>query len=154
MSSYYIDTPFGRWLIFDISKGKIKAISFEKEPQGYPLNGHIKASVLKVFESKDFSHFDYCLLDVSDLSEKQLELHNFLISTKIGDLFYYSDVALNLFGDKRFARATARLLSLNRFAFFVPCHRVIAKNGLGGYSKGVDLKKRILHWEGVKLNGG
>ena len=151
MSSYYIDTPFDRWLIFDIKEGKVKAISFENKPRGFALDGFLKASVLKVFENRDFSYFDYCLLDVSDLSERQLKLHNFLISTKVGDVFYYSDVALNLFGDKRFARATARLLSVNPFAFFVPCHRVIAKNGLGGYSKGVELKKKILLWEGARF---
>ena len=154
LNRYYIDTPFERWLVFDIYKNRIKAISFEEKPKGIHLEGSLKASVLKVFESKDFSHFDYNKLDTSDLNERQRKLHDFLIATKVGEIFYYSEVALILFGDKRFARATARLLSLNRFAFFVPCHRVVAKNGIGGYSKGVDLKKRILRWEGVKLNRG
>lgn len=154
MSSYYIDTPFDRWLIFYTNENKIEAISLESARQGKPLSGYLKDSVCKVFKSRDFSHFDYNLLDISGLNEKQLRLHNFLISTKIGEVFYYSDLALTLFGDKRFARATARLLSINRYAFFVPCHRVIAKNGIGGYSKGVDLKKKILLWEGVKLNRG
>ncbi len=154
LSSYCIDTPFDRWLIFYTNKNRIEAISFESARQGKPLSGDLKASIYKVFESKNFSYFDYNLLDISGLSEKQLKLHNFLISTKVGEVFCYSDVALALFSDKRFARATARLLSINRFAFFVPCHRVVAKNGVGGYSKGIELKKRILLWEGVKLNRG
>ncbi len=152
MSSYYIDTPFDRWLVFDTNVKGIKAISFESIQRGHPLSGNLKLSVYNVFESKNFSYFDYDLLDISDLNEKQLKLHNFLVSTKVGEVFCYSEVALSLFGDKRFARATARLLSINRFAFFVPCHRVLAKNGIGGYSKGVDLKKRILLWEGVELS--
>ncbi len=152
MSSSYIDTPFDNFLIFEIN-GQIKSIFFRGKPQGAPLSGELRERVLSVFESKDFSFFDYSLLDITALSLKQLMLHDFLIGTKVGELFCYSDVAQSIFGNKRYARAVARLLSLNRFAFFVPCHRVVAKNGMGGYSSysGVELKSKILLWEGVDV---
>jgi methylated-DNA-[protein]-cysteine S-methyltransferase len=40
----------------------------------------------------------------------------------------------------------------NRFAFVVPCHRVVAAHGIGGYgSAGVEVKRRLLALEGVEL---
>ncbi len=117
------------------------------------LSGELKKLVLSVFEHRNLSLFDYSMLNVEQLSEKQLKLHGFLISTKCGETYCYSEVAYKVFGSSRYSRGVARLLSANRFAFFVPCHRVLAKNGLGGYSayQGVELKRKILRWEGVNI---
>jgi len=152
LSSFYIETPFDNFLIFRISR-KIDDIYFTPKPEGTALLGELKRRVLAVFERRDLSFFDYSFLNIEQLSEKQLKLHNFLISTRCGESYYYSQVAEKVFGSKRYARGVARLLSANRFAFFVPCHRVLAKKGPGGYSayQGVELKKKILRWEGVKV---
>jgi len=45
----------------------------------------------------------------------------------------YGELAAEI-GSPKAARAVARALSKNPFAPLVPCHRVVAKNGLGGYS--------------------
>jgi O6-methylguanine-DNA--protein-cysteine methyltransferase len=34
---------------------------------------------------------------------------------------------------------------------FVPCHRVLAADGLGGYAYGLDVKIALLEHEGVLL---
>jgi methylated-DNA-[protein]-cysteine S-methyltransferase len=46
------------------------------------------------------------------------------------------------------ARAVGNALNKNPFAPIVPCHRVVAKNGLGGFAKGLKEKKRLLKAEG------
>ena len=39
-----------------------------------------------------------------------------------------------------------------RFSLIIPCHRVVAANGIGGYgTAGVGLKRRLLALEGVHL---
>lgn len=35
---------------------------------------------------------------------------------------------------------------------FIPCHRVIASNGLGGYNGGLAIKRFLLECEGVDLS--
>jgi methylated-DNA-[protein]-cysteine S-methyltransferase len=35
---------------------------------------------------------------------------------------------------------------------FVPCHRILASSGLGGYAYGLDLKKALLQHEGFALD--
>lgn len=49
-------------------------------------------------------------------------------------------------------RAVGRILSINPFPIIIPCHRVIrADRGLGGFSSGVELKKKLLELEGVSI---
>ena len=52
-------------------------------------------------------------------------------------------------------RVIGRVLKENREVIVVPCHRVVKSNGdLGGYSLGVDFKRRLLELEGVKFSNG
>ncbi len=44
-------------------------------------------------------------------------------------------------------RAAGRALAINPIPVVIPCHRVVAKNGLGGYSAGLDIKTRLLELE-------
>ncbi len=44
-------------------------------------------------------------------------------------------------------RAVGGALGRNPIPFFLPCHRVVAKEGLGGFSCGLDLKKELLKFE-------
>jgi methylated-DNA-[protein]-cysteine S-methyltransferase len=41
------------------------------------------------------------------------------------------------------------LMSRNPLPLVVPCHRVVAADGLGGYGGGLELKQRLLELEGV-----
>lgn len=45
-------------------------------------------------------------------------------------------------------RAVGRALSRNPIPIFLPCHRVIESDGsIGGYSSGIDIKRRLLEIE-------
>ena len=41
------------------------------------------------------------------------------------------------------------LMARNPFPLVIPCHRVVASDGLGGFGGGLELKKRLLELEGV-----
>ena len=41
------------------------------------------------------------------------------------------------------------MMATNPLPLVVPCHRVLASDGLGGYGGGLDLKRRLLELEGV-----
>jgi len=49
-------------------------------------------------------------------------------------------------------RAVGMALSKNPILLIIPCHRVIAEKSLGGYSRGVELKKALLELEGIKIH--
>ncbi len=154
MSKFYIDTPFDNLLVFDINKTKIEKITFLDSRVGEAAQGLLKQFVIEVFDKKDLSVFDYSLLDF-DRDKKSFKLYEFLISTRAGETYSYSESAQKVFGFKKYARAVAKMLNANPFIFFVPCHRIVAKNGTGGYAYGVELKIKILKWEdGLNLCEG
>ena len=46
-------------------------------------------------------------------------------------------------------REVGVMMARNPIPLVVPCHRVLASDGLGGYGGGVELKRRLLELEGV-----
>ncbi len=40
----------------------------------------------------------------------------------------------------------------NPIPIIIPCHRVVAKKGIGGYSAGIDIKTRLLELEKRNVN--
>ena len=63
----------------------------------------------------------------------------------------YGELAA-LAGHPNAQRAAGTFCAHNRFAIVVPCHRVVAAEGLGSYgSLGVEYKRRLLELEGVAL---
>jgi methylated-DNA-[protein]-cysteine S-methyltransferase len=65
-----------------------------------------------------------------------------------GEVVSYGELSA-LAGRARAARAAGTFCAENRFSLFVPCHRVVSSNGIGGYgSLGVEYKRRLLALEG------
>jgi methylated-DNA-[protein]-cysteine S-methyltransferase len=66
-----------------------------------------------------------------------------------GEVSTYGEVAAEA-GSPRGARAAGNALGSNPIPIIVPCHRVLhAGGGLGGYTGGLDIKKKLLKVEGV-----
>jgi methylated-DNA-[protein]-cysteine S-methyltransferase len=64
-----------------------------------------------------------------------------------GEVVTYGELAA-LAGSPGAARAAGSFCARNRLGLFVPCHRVVAANGLGSYgSLGVEYKRRLLELE-------
>jgi methylated-DNA-[protein]-cysteine S-methyltransferase len=90
-------------------------------------------------------------LDLDGLSSYQRALLETLRDVPRGEVVTYGELAA-LAGRPGAARAAGTFCARNRFALFVPCHRVVAADGLGGYgSLGVDYKRRLLALEDVAL---
>ncbi len=54
-------------------------------------------------------------------------------------------------GSPRAVRAAGTVCATNLVAPFVPCHRVVSADGLGGYGYGLEIKIALLEHEGVLL---
>jgi len=66
-----------------------------------------------------------------------------------GESATYGEVAA-LAGHPNAQRAVGSVCAGNRFALVVPCHRVVAADGLGSYgSLGLGYKRRLLELEGA-----
>jgi O-6-methylguanine DNA methyltransferase len=54
-------------------------------------------------------------------------------------------------GSPKAARAVGAACAANPIPLIVPCHRVVGASGLGGYAGGLELKRKLLELEGVRL---
>lgn len=69
-----------------------------------------------------------------------------------GAVLAYGEVA-RLVGRTGAARAVGGVMRANRTPLIVPCHRVVASGGLGGFGCGIALKRYMLELEGWGKNG-
>jgi methylated-DNA-[protein]-cysteine S-methyltransferase len=71
-----------------------------------------------------------------------------------GQVRSYAGIAADV-GSPRGMRAVGMANSANPVAIVVPCHRVVATGlRLGGYSGGLEMKRRLLELEGVRVDAG
>ncbi len=65
-----------------------------------------------------------------------------------GETKTYGEIAARL-GNPGLARAVGLACNANPLALVIPCHRVVGKNGTGGYAGGTEAKIRLLEMEGA-----
>ena len=63
-----------------------------------------------------------------------------------GEVASYGELAMDA-GSPGAARAVGTACGSNQIALFVPCHRIVASNGIGGYQFGLELKDQLLAFE-------
>jgi len=86
-------------------------------------------------------------LDLSWGTDFQVALADALRAVPYGETVTYGELAA-LAGRPNAQRAAGTFCAGNRFPLVVPCHRVVAAGGLGGYgSLGEGYKRRLLELE-------
>lgn len=81
----------------------------------------------------------------------QRQVWEALLAVPFGHTCSYADIAARI-GRPTATRAVGAANGRNPLMIVVPCHRVIGRDGsLTGYAGGLDLKRRLLEHEGVRL---
>ncbi|HEY3270435.1 MAG TPA: methylated-DNA--[protein]-cysteine S-methyltransferase [Geothrix sp.] len=90
-------------------------------------------------------------VDLSELTPFQQHVAQVLRSTRPGQTISYGEVAL-LAGRPGAARAVGQAVKANPVLILVPCHRVVAANGPGGWSAfgSPEVKARLLELETLR----
>ncbi len=100
-------------------------------------------------ESADHVHGFPPPLDLRG-SPFQLRVWRALLNVPPGKTISYGELAA-LAGSPGAARAVGTAMRKNRIPLMVPCHRVVASNGPGGYGGGLALKQMLLDLEAEGL---
>ena len=80
----------------------------------------------------------------------QLRCWSELLQIPYGCTRTYGELAARL-GHPGASRAVGSANGTNPIPILVPCHRVVARSGLGGFGGGLELKRRMLELEGALL---
>ena len=85
-------------------------------------------------------------LDMSECTDFQKQIYALVLTIPRGETRTYGEIAACV-GKPGAARAVGRAMATNPFVILVPCHRVVAKGGLGGYLWGTEMKEKLLRLE-------
>jgi methylated-DNA-[protein]-cysteine S-methyltransferase len=123
-----------------------RPMQVDGEADGVPL-----AERLRTYFAGGRVAFDDVALDLGWCTTFQRAAVEAIRSITYGEIATYGEVAA-LAGRPNAQRALGSVCAQNRFPLFVPCHRVVAADGLGPYgSLGPGYKRRLLELEGVVL---
>jgi methylated-DNA-[protein]-cysteine S-methyltransferase len=104
---------------------------------------------LRAYFAGEAAGFDDVELDLGNLSPFHQELARALRRVPRGEVVSYGELAA-LAGRPRAQRAAGTFCARNHVPIFLPCHRVVAADGIGSYGElGVEYKRRLLALEGV-----
>ena len=102
---------------------------------------------LRAYFAGEPDSFDDVDLDFSWATPFQTGVADALRAIPHGETVTYGELAA-LAGHPNAQRAAGTFCARNRFPLFVPCHRVVAADGLGSYgSLGLEYKRRLLELE-------
>jgi methylated-DNA-[protein]-cysteine S-methyltransferase len=102
---------------------------------------------LEEYLAGERKRFDVRLGDVA-ATQFQREVWRALMAIPYGEVRTYAEIAEDV-NRPRASRAVGNANHANPFPVIVPCHRVVAAGGLGGYGGGDEVKRYLLRLEGV-----
>lgn len=148
-----LDSPVGRLTIFE-EDGSLTALDWGGKSSGKatPLLVEAKRQLGAYFAGK-LKNFSLPLSPAGSSFEQRV--WQLMSDIPYGETRTYGDLARDLTLDPRTgaARAVGGACGRNPLPILIPCHRILAAQGLGGYSGsgGADTKRKLLILEGALL---
>lgn len=151
MSVRYLATPIGV-LRLTAADGKLTEIALtdaagEDDPD--PATDRAAAQLLEYFDGK---RKEFALEAAPQGTPFQRAVWKTLAEIPFGRVVTYGDIARAI-GRPTACRAVANAVRKNPLLIVFPCHRVVAADGLGGFSAGIAVKRALLRREQVKISG-
>ena len=95
--------------------------------------------------------FEGVPLDLGNATAFQRRVWDALRTVPYGTVVTYAELAWKI-GKPTAARAVGNAVGANRLPIVIPCHRVVASGGIGGFGEtGVAIKRALLKLEGVTI---
>jgi methylated-DNA-[protein]-cysteine S-methyltransferase len=147
-----MDTPVGR-LVLESDGDVLIGIWLPTQRQRPKTGGHDAPPVLKDTATQLEEYFagERTEFDVPmelDGTAFQTDVWAELTRIPYGETISYGELARRV-GRPKAPRAVGQANGANPIPIIVPCHRVLASNGIGGYGGGLPMKRTLLAVEGV-----
>lgn len=150
MKDYTYSKYLGLYVVVDVEDGAIRGLEMTKEKPGFKPHG---SDIIRSLESyletgrQDFSQYRLRLDGMTEFQKKVLET---ISRIPTGETMTYAEVA-EAAGRPNAARAVGNVMASNPIPLILPCHRVVASQGLGGFTSGLDIKRKLLKLEGANI---
>jgi len=147
MSHHLMKTGFGT-IGFDIDDGAVVAIDFEpkirREDDETDLSLTVRHELTAYLSGKSKTIDVHYEIIGTEFEKKVL---NAMRLIPYGETVSYQELGL-MIGLQNGSRAIGNACAANPLPLIFPCHRVVRKNGgLGGFTGGIEIKRRLLRLE-------
>lgn len=150
MARAYMQSPIGL-LEITADQRKLRGIRLVKERgEGLP-NPVTQQAVAQLEEYFAKKRKEFSLMAIPLGTPFQIEVWDALRQIPYGKVVTYGQLAAAI-GKPSACRAVANAVGENPFLILLPCHRVVAADGLGGFSSGLEAKRKLLTLEGVEIS--
>ena len=148
MSRYSYNSPIGNLLIISDQKG-IESLSISD----------VKAEERDSFIDETVKWLDLYFKGIEpdfkpmisiNVSEFKRRVYEIMMDIPFGKVKSYKEIAKEI-SPKMSAQAVGQACKKNPVILIIPCHRVIASDGIGGFAYGSCMKNKLLNHEGIEL---
>ena len=148
MSRYSYNSPIGNLLIISDQKG-IESLSISD----------VKAEERDSFIDETVKWLDLYFKGIEpdfkpmlsiNVSEFKRRVYEIMMDIPFGKVKSYKEIAKEI-SPKMSAQAVGQACKKNPVILIIPCHRVIASDGIGGFAYGSCMKNKLLYHEGIEL---
>ena len=148
MSRYSYNSPIGNLLIISDQKG-IESLSISD----------VKAEERDSFIDETVKWLDLYFKGIEpdfkpmlsiNVSKFKRRVYEIMMDIPFGKVKSYKEIAKEI-SPKMSAQAVGQACKKNPVILIIPCHRVIASDGIGGFAYGSCMKNKLLNHEGIEL---
>ena len=128
-------------------EGMVSEVTLSKAPVKSSAPPKVLAAEMKRYLAGEKVSFQQFKVDYSGYTDFQKAVLHATRKIPYGETRTYGEVAAAA-GKPRAARAVGQVMANNRTCIVIPCPRVVAADGLGGFTGSLELKKALLRLEG------
>ena len=139
-------TPVGNVEIVT-NAGRLRELSFTRARPTKGNEDRIDREIREYFQGRRTDLRDVPV-DLSECTPFQRRVYEATRRIPFGKVATYGQIAKAI-GQPSAQRAVGQALGRNPIGVVIPCHRVVGFDSLGGFTGGLDHKKRLLRLEGV-----
>lgn len=149
MFTEYLETPLGLLRLTANETALCRIALVENRGESVP-NAVTQEAVLQLSEYFLKKREDFSVPLAPQGTAFQKSVWAALKRIPYGKVVTYGQLATAV-GNAKAVRAAASAVGKNPLALILPCHRVVAANGLGGFAWGLAAKRMLLRLEGVEI---
>ncbi len=139
-------TPLGNVEIV-MEAGRLRGLGFTRAKPTAARGGRIESEVREYCQGRRRDLRDIPL-DLTPCTPFERRVYQATRAIPFGKVATYGQIAKAI-GQPKAQRAVGNALGKNPIGIVIPCHRVVGFDSLGGFTGGLEHKKRLLRHEGV-----
>ncbi len=148
MMDYLYSDYLGLYVTVEFEGNTIKSLAMTSKKPGFTPAGSKVVRSLEAYFKEGKGNFKGYKFDLAGMTPFQRSVLETIFKIPAGETMTYGEVA-EAAGKPGAARAVGNVMAHNPIPLMLPCHRVVASNGLGGFTGGLEVKKKLLKLEGA-----